>query len=383
MANILLTGGRAPAALDLARSFHAAGHTVVMAESARGHLSAPSSALSANYYVPPPRQEPDAFIQALQRIVLERKIDLLIPTCEEVFYIARGRDALAPHCAVFVEPLERLRPLHHKGLFFDLARRYGLPVPETILLHSQADLSRAFARWPHLVLKPVYSRFASRVLIKPTPAQAIAALDVFTNVLWVAQEYIAGKQICTYSIAHQGRLTAHAAYRSNFTAGPGATLVFQHFDHPSTLDWVQRLVAALRFTGQIAFDFIEDGTGRIFALECNPRATSGVHLFAAAPNFTTAFLNPNSPCLFPPPAISCMLLTGMVLYGLPASLKQRRLAQWCTTFFTSRDVVFNRHDPLPALLQWRSILHFFQVARKHRLSLLQASTFDIEWNGES
>src|SRR5688500_4557008 len=103
MSNILLTGGRAPASLQLARVFHRAGHTVFMAESLRGHLSAPSNAIEKNFIVPPARQQTEAFIKAIAKIVIENKIDLLIPTCEEVFYIARGRERFA--CTVFTESL--------------------------------------------------------------------------------------------------------------------------------------------------------------------------------------------------------------------------------------------------------------------------------------
>ena len=92
MANILFTGGRAPATLELARAFHRASHMVFMAESLRGHLSEPSNALAENFLVPPPRQQTSAFLDTLESIVCENKIDLLIPTCEEVFYVAMGRD---------------------------------------------------------------------------------------------------------------------------------------------------------------------------------------------------------------------------------------------------------------------------------------------------
>ena len=100
MSNILLTGGRAPATLELARAFHRAGHTVFMAESLRGHLSEPSNAIEQNFLVPPPRQQMPGFINALRDIIARNKIDLLVPTCEELFYIAMGRDQLP--CKVFV-----------------------------------------------------------------------------------------------------------------------------------------------------------------------------------------------------------------------------------------------------------------------------------------
>lgn len=383
MANILLTGGRAPAALELARIFHQAGHTVFMAESVRAHLSAPSRALRANFQVPPPRQQTGAYITALRKIIIDRHIDLLVPTCEEVFYIAQGWEALSPHCTVFCEPLARLQPLHNKATFIELARQFGLCVPETALVDSPQALKAAFERWPRLVLKPVYSRFASRTLILPSLAAGLAAINHGPKkTLWVAQEYVLGNPICTYSIAHQGRLTAHTTYRSEFTAGQGATIVFQHSPHPAALEWVSRFVANYSYTGQIAFDFIENPSGNVLALECNPRATSGIHLFASAPQFPAAFFNPNLECMAPPVEERAMLFTAMLLYGLPMALQKGAFKKWLSTLCTSRDVVFSRKDPLPALLQPRGILHFVQLGWQHHITPLEASTLDIEWNGE-
>ena len=145
--NILLTGGRAPATLDLARAFHRAGHLVFMAESLRGHLSQPSNAIKANFVVPAPRQETEAFLFGLKKIIEENQIDLLIPTCEEVFHIAKGRDELP--CRVFAESIQKLDQVHNKWIFFNSH------MPDTILVQTQAELLRAFAQWRGLVIKPV------------------------------------------------------------------------------------------------------------------------------------------------------------------------------------------------------------------------------------
>jgi hypothetical protein len=72
----------------------------------------------------------------------------------------------------------------------------------------------------------------------------------------------------------------------------------------------------------------------------------------------------------------------MLTYGLPAALRNNQFAGWLKTFFSSKDVIFDLKDPLPALLQFRGRLTQLSIARKNRISLLEASTFDIEWNGE-
>ena len=374
---ILLTGGRAPATLELARAFHRAGHTVFMAESLRGHLSEPSAALAKNFLVPPPRQQTRAFLDALEKIVHENKIDLVIPTCEEVFYVTMGRDRFP----AFVEPLEKLRTLHNKWDFIQTADALTLPVPETMLIETRASLQSAFDRWPRLVLKPVYSRFAARTLILPTVHQAESTLTF--DAPWVAQEHIAGTQVCTYSVCQRGRVTAHTAYRSDFTAGQGATILFRHVDRAATFDWVTKFVAAAAFTGQIAFDFIETADGRVVALECNPRATSGIHLLAREPRFVDSFFDTSASCVTPSSSSSSMLLSGMLVYGLPDSLKKRQFGKWLSAFLSSRDTIFDSRDPSPFFLQMRSIFYYLRLASQKSISPLEASTFDIEWNGES
>jgi len=378
--NILLTGGRAPAALELARAFHKAGHTVFMAESLRGHLSQPSNAIKANFMVPAPRQEKEAFLVALKTIIIENNIDLLIPTCEEVFTIAMSREQLP--CTVFVESIRKLNTIHNKWTFAVNAVEQELSVPETMLINTMDDMLHAYAHWKEIVFKPAYSRFAARTLIMPPLKQAASTLTFNPKSPWVAQGYLKGKEICTYSIVHNGHITAHTAYPSTFTAGQGAAIAFQHIDHPAIFEWVKTFVKKNQFTGQIAFDFVETPDGQIYALECNPRATSGVHLLASHPRFVEAFLKPQLNCITPHDNHSYMLSTAMLIYGLPAAIRKKQFINWLKTFFTSSDVILDFKDPLPLLLQFRSILNYLRLARKNKISPLEASTFDIEWNGE-
>jgi predicted ATP-grasp superfamily ATP-dependent carboligase len=377
--NILLTGGRAPATLELARAFHKAGHIVFMAESLRGHLSQPSNAITKNFLVPPPRQQTSAFISALKTIITENKIELLIPTCEETFYTAMGRGQFP--CAVFVEPIEKLNLIHNKWTFTLKAIEYDLSIPETILVANQDDLLHAFAYWRELVIKPIYSRFATRTAILPTLKHALATLTFESA--WIAQSYIAGTPICTYSIVHNGHITAHTAFRSDFTTGRGAAIAFQHIDHQAVYNWVKTFVEANQFTGQIAFDFMETPDGQIFALECNPRATSGIHLLASSSKFTESFFNSSQDCITPSGNHSYMLSSAMLIYGIPASIFNRKFIEWLSTFFSSNDVIFNIKDIKPFLLQFRSILSYLKLARQHHITALEASIFDIEWNGEA
>jgi len=378
--NILLTGGRAPATLELCRAFHHAQHHVFTAESVQGHLSQFSNSVRQNFLVPPPRQQTQVFIHSLQEIIQEVGADLLIPTCEEIFYVAAFRESLA--CRVFVDDFEKLAMLHNKWEFVKKARSFQLSVPETVLLNGPDDLRRAFSNWQALVIKPAYSRFAKKTLVLPSLQEALDQVSFEQNAPMLAQKYIAGKAISTYSICHNGHMAAHTAYESKFTAGRTGTVLLTHVEHEGIGAWVKTFVERIQFTGQIAFDFIEDPRGAFFVIECNPHANGiPAALFSSHPDFVSAILDPITECIHPAPGFSTMMAGGMLLYGLPASLRNGQLTQWFHEFITSRDFIFRLNDPMPALLQFRSLFYYFKLARQKKISILEATMFDIEWNG--
>jgi hypothetical protein len=217
----------------------------------------------------------------------------------------------------------------------------------------------------------------------PHSDQALAGVTPSAAAPWVAQTFVRGRQVCTYSLARAGRLVAHTAYPSEFTAGQGATIVFRHIEHPAALAWVRAFVEREDFSGQIAFDFIETEAGELYALECNPRATSGVHLLAGHPDFAAAFFvpPPAGELLTPPEGRPALLAAAMWLYALPAVRSWPRLKHWLRAMTVGRDVIFDPRDPLPALLQGVGLARFLAWSVRHRISALEASTYDIEWNG--
>lgn len=450
---VLLTGGRAPCTLALARLFHADGHRVLVAESAKHHLCRVSKAVERSFRVPPPNGEPGMFAAALADIIVAEQVDVLIPTCEEIFFVALGLDRLAPLCRVWASPIGQLQELHDKWRFTRLAERLGLAVPETRLVASGeewlalADAGRreraerptegqkstegqgaeeswkpgvadAAEEWlgGRLVLKPAYSRFASqvlflgaadaggerrRILTEKQPALSAAAP-------WVAQRMVEGRHLCTYSIAYKGNLLAHAAYPCLYRVGVGATVHYEPIRHEGALAWVRRFVAGTGFTGQIAFDFIEaEGdageAGVLYALECNPRATSGVHLFegrggsgqmddaasGGGRGLTAAFLQPRAlaaagALLTPGPgASSAMLSAPMLACGLRDARRTGGLRRWWRAWRSARDAVYRRSDRRPALEQLRVLRDAWRTARANGIPLTQATTIDLEWNGES
>jgi predicted ATP-grasp superfamily ATP-dependent carboligase len=399
--NILITGGRAPVALELARLLHHAGHRVYAAESAASHLCRVSSAVERSFRLAPPRQQPQRFLEELETLIVRLRIDLLIPTCEEIFYIARGLDRLREYCRVLSPDLSLLQKLHHKGEFIEVARRLGFKVPHTELITSAEEWEAAGepgnSSAGSKVLKPAYSRFASRVIMPgrfgrdaaDERSRPVPVLQITPAAPWVAQEFIRGKALCTYSLVHNGRVVAHAAYESRYRTGKiGASVHFTHVDHALAYDWVTRFTGSLCFSGQISFDFIEAQDGTLYPIECNPRATSGIHLFAAGGGLELALAVPDrlvraKRTVTPHDGSAAMLTLAMLGCGLRGNRSRQDWAAWLDSLRGARDVIWRHDDPRPFLEQVRIVCSAWRLSRQMGITMTEALTQDIEWNGET
>lgn len=387
MARVLITGGRAPAALELSRQFHEAGHTVFAADSSPWILSGASRAVSRSFRLPEPRSRPNDFMSEIARIVGTEKIDIVIPTCEEVFYVGRFKEALGETARIFCPDIETLRQLHGKWEFSQLVHEqagFGTAIqsPQSWLLLGSADIPALPIPAGDLVFKPVYSRFAVETLIRPSSGKAMAA-EISADRPWMAQRWISGRELCSYSVCSNGIVRAQALYQPTWRAGKGAGIFFEPRTNPEIGRFVEAVARHFDITGQIAFDFIEDGAGRIFVLECNPRATSGVHLFGPElPNVFVGGTEGDAPPVNPRPR---MVAPAMILFGGLGVLRgnnppggARRL--W-RDFRRGCDVLWSWRDPFPAFYSLLGAAAFYRKARKNGVSITAATTLDIQWDG--
>ena len=381
---VLLTGARAPVTLELIRLFAQAGHQVIVAESARVSLGAASRFVGKSYRVPKPRTKPLAFARELERIIQLERIDLLIPTCEEVFWVSGMLEGSSIRKNIFVANAETLLELHDKSRFAAMARRLHLRFPETRILQSRSDLER-LSRQQKWILKPAFSRFAAKTLVLDV-GQKLTNLEPSSDQVWLAQQFLEGQEMCSFAVVKAGRVQAFVLYRPVWRAGFGASVMFESLasNDPVSLEALRMtsvIAEDCQFSGQIAFDFMQTDQG-LFVLECNPRATSGVHLFAAEDRLERAYLENLKTPIVPAAQRRAMLALPMLLYGLPSAFRAGRIGEWWSDLRSTRDVIFDSGDPLPAFHQFSVALELLREAGHLNCSLLEASTSDIEWNGE-
>jgi predicted ATP-grasp superfamily ATP-dependent carboligase len=361
MQTILISGARAPIALEMARSFHRAGHRVIMTDCQRLTIARWSTGVAKYYVTPSPRFDNDAYVRQLQQIIDKEKVNHFIPTCEEAIFVAAHREVF--NCKVWTCDHKLIITLHNKHLFTQCYQDI-LPTPNTILLNDFTDWDNS----DQYVFKPIYSRFASSVIVRKKISR------IFFNAQdknqWIAQSYIEGKEICIYSVWSEGQMKAYVAYHPLYRAGKGAGVFFEPVQNEKVQSHVKKIGTEIQYNGQLCFDVIIDEEENPYFIECNPRGTSGAHLL----NTQLAEVFLGSSCV-----INNQTREFSIKYALailhPLSFFRSRVRK-------SKDTVFRWDDLKPFFFQIFSLLEITWLKFSSRSSWLEATTADIEWNGD-
>ena len=381
MATALLTLGRLPKGLALARALHRAGYRVLVAEPFGWHVARVSNAVSASFRVPAPNVDRTAYEQALLGLCRKEAVDLLIPVSEEAHYVLPLRDRLPDTTRLLGPEASLYRELANKWAFICRAKELGLPVPvsEPAVQSSAMQLTEA----ADYVTKPING--CSGIDVEFHPAGAPLP-DRRHNLL--VQRKIVGDVVSSLTFMREGRPLATEVYQGRVYAGTVA-ICFERVSEPiryAVEAWIHRFVTDLDYDGFIAFDFIIDATGSVWGIECNPRLTSGVHFFE--PHSLGAALTSDedaTPASSETGAWQWRYSTLTEAYSALFSGNFREFRQRIRWVWSIADVVWSLRDPLPFLLMTPLSWPILKPALFEGISLGEACQRDIAplWSSPS
>jgi predicted ATP-grasp superfamily ATP-dependent carboligase len=363
--NILIAGGRMTKALLLARSFHAAGHRVILIDTEKFWHSGNqySNSVAAFYTVPDPGKDLQGYIEALRAIAQKEQINLFIPVAIfAVLYYGMEKHPLADLCEVCHFDSDIIRMVDDKFEFVEQARSLGLSVPKSFRITSPEQvLNFDFSneKYQYILKSIPYDSFY-RLDLTRLPCATLEATAAFVNRLpisetkpWIMQEFIPGQEYCTHSTVRDGQSTLYCCCASS-----AFQVNYEQVDKPQIKAWIDRFLSVIPGTGQASFDFIEAEDGTAYAIECNPRTHSAITLFYNHPGVAEAYLNPQAPAepIQPLPNSKPTYWLYHELWRLNEVRSLQQLQQWAHNIRRGQEAVFEVNDPLPFLA-----VHHWQI----------------------
>ena len=363
---VMISGGRMTKALQLARSFHRAGHRVVLVESRR-YWSAPHRFSNAvdRFHTLPPADDP-SYEDALMEVVERERVDVYVPVSSPVgsLYDSRAIPRLRTRCEVIHVGPDLIARLDDKHLFATTSAAMDLATPKSFLITDPHDVL-AFDFSAHsrkFILKSIRYDSIRRLDLTRLPCATEVETEAFVRSLpisienpWVMQEFIPGTEYCTHGTFRGGRLTVHCCCLSS-----AFQINYEQIDRPEIEEWVRRFGAGLGITGQASFDFIEaDDDGRTYAIECNPRTHSAITMFYDHPDLANAYLSDmEAPSAITPlPTSRPTYWMYHEVWRLLSSLRSPKAAfERIRVMVHGKDAVLDWRDPLPFLM-----LHHWHV----------------------
>ena len=371
----LLTVGRFPKALTLARGLHRHGVRVLVADPLKRQLCSVSRSVSKNYQVAAPNTDVRAWERDILEIIDREQVTDLVPVSEEVCHVANLAPKLPAHVRYVGPSTPWIGQWHDKLAFVSHAIDRGVTAPSVF---TTADPeARALVRQTECVLKP--RRGCSGTDISFIPPGS--SLPPPSNELLV-QRKVEGTHLYTISWVEDGQVMTTASYRGSTHSGTVA-VGFQSAPTPfSVKQWIEQFVADTGTTGFLSFDFILDRGGIPWGIECNPRASSGIHFIDEAWLGAAVMGEASTPASITPAGKRAQWSYSTLTEAYKQLLRLRvpELLRCLRDLLVSRDVVWSWRDPLPFLLMTPLCWEFIWKSIRERMPIGDASQCDIAWH---
>lgn len=346
---------------------------MLVADPFRLNLCRVSRSIDRCFEVASPNPDPRRFHQDLLNIIEREQVNWLLPVSEETLHVSTLADQLPAHVRLFCMPHEVLLELHHKLRFIERLKRLDLPAVRTL---DATDPGAAnFLAEADVVMKPMLSSSGNGV----RRLAAGSRLPTHRSGM-LLQAWLPGPEISTFSVVSDGQVVGSVGYRALITAGSVAVCFESLPALPTEVtDTIARIAIEFQWTGFLSFDWRADGHGEYLAIECNPRATSGVH-FVDPGDLGRAIFRPERAQPFRLRAESRLqqfypALTATQAAGLRGEPWRPNLKH----LFGCRDVCFTWQDPLPFLSMPVNSWPIMARALFGGQSFGDASTADIGW----
>jgi predicted ATP-grasp superfamily ATP-dependent carboligase len=248
---------------------------------------------AGSFRYPNPSKEPEAFLNALEEVVLKNKPEddrpyVLMPIHKESYLIAEHRARFEPHIKLALPGIDQIMQVHNKGTLAAYAQKQGLPMPRT-WIPGTAEEFRAQLEEIEVPAFMKIRESASGVGIKKVDTREELEKTFFEFVehfglkdgdLPIIQALVPGEDYCVTTLFNRGQLAACMTYRNlrAYPANRGAGVMRETVSVPAMEKIAADTLGPLDWHGVAEIDFRWDGNEDTAPslIEVNPRFWGGL-----------------------------------------------------------------------------------------------------------
>lgn len=387
MNRVLVTDGRAPAALAVVRSLGSKGIDVHCGEGFRYNLSAFSKHCAESLVYPSPDDEPTAFLDRLTEIVRTGSYDMVIPVRDSTTrLLSKHRARLEPYTELYLADHETISTLDDKAETIKIARDAGVRVPPTYF-PEETPLDRIKAEIEYPALVRARRSSGSRGI---EHVESLAAFDAAYSRVEadygtpMIQECISktGYSTACILLDESQEVVASFSYerRKEYPLSGGPTVVGVSTDDTAVKSHARELLQEASWHGVAEVEFILDETGTPRLLEVNPRFWTPLQLAISSgvdfPYLIWKLANGDSPQVtdYDAGVTYRWLLPNEILWALETSEPKQGVSDLIEGVRTDGCyTVLSANDPIPVVGTVVQSLDFLRDPKK------RAQIFDRGW----
>jgi biotin carboxylase len=227
--------------------------------------------------------DPLGYLETLQALVTQRRIDVVLPTHEQAWLLANAAQQVAAGMRVAVAEAAMFERVQSKVAFAQLLDDLGLRQPPWRVVNEASDLAGVpFPYW----LKAAFSTAGQGVQEVVDARSRDAALSrLLGDVPVMLQQPARGQYGQVQALFDHGRLVAvHTSVQRGVGIG-GSAAARLSVDHPTPREHVAVLGQALSWHGGLTLDYFDDD-GSPQYIECNPRTVEPGNAANAVTNYS-------------------------------------------------------------------------------------------------
>ena len=369
---VLLPEGSSTSAREAITILGLSGHHVEICDPNSWALGRFSRFVRRFHRCPPLRDDPAGYLAFIEKLLAERRFDVLLPTHEQGFLFARAEARLLQHAGVALPDFTNYRTAHSKAGFSRLLDQLGLPQPPTRIVQGEEALRRVL-RFPAVVKTSVGTASRGVWFVRDereleNAVRDLSASGAFAGEMLV-QALVAGTTEKAQSVFCRGCLVGFHAYRQVAGGIGGGEAIKQGVARPPVREMLSAIGEKLVWHGALSVDYLmtaDDAPPLL--IDCNPRLVEPMNAYLSGVDLVGLLLRIS---LGETPAVLAEGRSGVrthlsmqALLGLAARGGTRRdlLREGWRLWCAREPYADGAEEMTPLRLDWMSVVPLFLTA---------------------